>query len=749
MSRVVVSSLIAAMSQPWPAAAAASPHYFSTTPPLYPPQPPLTASSKHSFPSYDSLRLFLEQYAHPRGFEVRWETKGSAYSAAHGGKAVCWCSRPNPDHKQAQPLPPSTSDASAAPALPEAAVADDSEIGGVAVSRKRRRRKVTCDAEQVLCGCRWFVNFNRRGEGEHAVYTITARHLAHNGDQWTQHDERPFISPPSPPQPMDEASALQQRLAGAVEAAVRGVLSSKAEYGIVAVDEQALKRAVQLDRKRDGRLVCYAAKQCAAAINRQQLQQQQQQHEGEHKDGSAMTDISTSTPAVVSAEEMADAMAAAIRTQVALDEQLAAAVEVSATEGFINLTLHVAPTLPLVTSSTSPHPSSIVSFPSFPLPASPSSPAAAAPLPPSYLFPSIGTFHSIYNEKYGTPRQGSVTPHSRGRLVLHPHVDPQSLEGLAAYSHVWLLFVFHLNTNTAVRAKVRPPRLGAKVGVFATRSPHRPSPIGMTVARVVRVELDKRTVHVSGVDVVDGTPVVDIKPYHPADCVAAATVPQWVNDGSGSGQGLEVRVQPHVRAEVRRWAAEGRLAMYDDGDEALAAVVECISGDPRTLNAKRKHQHTYGGTAAHKAEERAVEEKEERVTRKEEEVEEDEVVEAEEMESEGAAAATASAGDVIYGVSVDRVDVAFRMLYQVEAVHPAEDVEEGRNGAAGEEKDVEKSGGESKKRRRKEMAEVFHCELYEAGQPRPKMRTKEWFVRMRRVLAQQQQQQSAAAASDT
>ena len=693
-----------------PAGAVAGPFHPPTPPPLYPPQPALTATSTHSFPSYESLRAFLDDYARPRGFEVRWETKGSAYSAAHGGKAVCWCNRPNPDHKP-QPTPPAI-DSPAAPL--DAAIADD---GGGGVGRKRRRRNVTRGVEQVLCGCRWFVNFNRRGEGEHAVYSITTRNLTHNGDQYTQHDERPILTQQ---QPMDQAAVLQQRLAVAVESGVRNVLASKLTYRRVLADEQSMKRAVQLDRKRDGRFVCYAAKQCASVINRQQ-----QQHASERKDNSAMTDVSLPPLPVVSAEELAEAMAAAVRKLVALDEQLAVATEVTATDGFVNVALHIAPTLPPATS-TLWLPSSIVSFATFPLPAS--SPAVA--LSPAYLFPSIGTFHSIYNEKYGTPRQGSVTPHSRGRLVLHPHVDPQSLDGLSLYSHVWLLFVFHLNTNTAVRAKVRPPRLGAKVGVFATRSPHRPSPIGMTVAKVERVELEKRTVHVSGVDLVDGTPVVDIKPYHPADCVPTAAVPLWVADSGRGGGGLEVRVQPHVRSEMRRWAKEGRLAMYDDGDDALAAVVECISGDPRTLNAKRKHQHTYG--TARRAEE--VEEKEERGRK--DEADEDEA----EMEDDEVV--SAGTGDVIYGVSVDRVDVAFRMLYSAEVADRARD-DEGDGAERGEER--EKSGGGGK-RRKKEVAEVFHCELFEAGQPRPKLRTREWFVRMRQVLAQQQQSAAVTVA---
>ena len=666
--------------------------------PRYPPQPPLTASSQHAFPSYDSLRFFLDSYAHARGFKLRFDIEGSAYSATHGGKATCWCSKPAAEQSSQQPV-------------------EEADSG--VVSRKRRRASLTSDGVQVHCGCRWFVNFNRRGKGARSVYVLTARHLAHNGDQHTPHDERAVLTAPAA---MDDASALQQRLFDAVEAGVKLVLSSSDEYASVAADERVIQRAVQLDKKRNGRFVCYAAKQCAAAISRQRQQQhKQQQQRSEHKDGDAMTDASHA-PSAARAEEMADAMAAAIRARVALDEQLAGVAEVDSVDGFINLALHMAPTLPLATlTPPAPASSSIVSFPTFPQPASASSPASVS-LPPSYLFPSIGTFHSIYNEKYGTPRQGSVAPHSRGRLVLHPHVDPQSLDGLSAYSHVWLLFVFHLNTNSAVRAKVRPPRLGAKVGVFATRSPHRPSPIGMTVARVERVELDRRTVHVSGVDVVDGTPVVDIKPYHPADCVPDAAVPQWVTDGRSESGGLDVRVQEHVRAEVRRWAVEGRLAMFEDGDEALAAVVECISGDPRTLNAKHKHRNTYGSATQHTEEKAQAERETDGGAKRKAGTEE--VEEVEEEEEAAAAVPGGAAGDVIYGVSVDRLDVAFRMVYAEETVDAGES----------DEQDEADRGG---KRRKKEVAEVFHCQLYGTGQARPKLRTKEWFEKMKAMLAQQ------------
>ena len=106
-----------------------------------------------------------------------------------------------------------------------------------------------------------------------------------------------------------------------------------------------------------------------------------------------------------------------------------------------------------------------------------------------------------------------------------------SLRGLDGYSHCVLTFVFHRNSNLRFNPLVFPPKLsGKKMGVFSTRSPHRWNNIGLTIAKIDRVEKD--TVYLSGVDLVDNTPILDIKPYLHHDSVPDATVPQWVR-GSG------------------------------------------------------------------------------------------------------------------------------------------------------------------------------------------------------------------------
>ncbi|CAN4126494.1 unnamed protein product [Withania somnifera] len=157
----------------------------------------------------------------------------------------------------------------------------------------------------------------------------------------------------------------------------------------------------------------------------------------------------------------------------------------------------------------------------------------------SYPLAPIAITRSCFSTRNGTPRQPLIVPLARACLVFDPtRVPPASLEGLEGYSHCWIIYVFHLNTDldklwkhpsrSKFKAKVRVPRLkGERMGVFATRSPHRPCPIGLTVAKVDAV--DGNRVFISGADLVDGTPVLDIKPYLPyCDSMPGSVVPDWV-----------------------------------------------------------------------------------------------------------------------------------------------------------------------------------------------------------------------------
>lgn len=129
----------------------------------------------------------------------------------------------------------------------------------------------------------------------------------------------------------------------------------------------------------------------------------------------------------------------------------------------------------------------------------------------------IGYINSCFSMKNGTPRQPTVCGPSRAELQIQQSVfnNPEhALVGLEQYSHVWIIFLFHKNGHLSFKAKVKPPRLnGQRVGVYSTRSPHRPNAVGLTLAKLDKIEGD--TLHLSDIDMIDGTPVLDIKPYIP------------------------------------------------------------------------------------------------------------------------------------------------------------------------------------------------------------------------------------------
>lgn len=145
-----------------------------------------------------------------------------------------------------------------------------------------------------------------------------------------------------------------------------------------------------------------------------------------------------------------------------------------------------------------------------------------------FSFPTIGIVHSCFKEKFGIPRQPGLVPLAEAEIeILPPFDDIQAFAGLEGTSHLWVQFVFHANKRGEWKTKVKPPRLGGNktLGVFATRSPTRPAPIGLSVVRLRGVieREGKVFVQISGVDLLEGTPVLDIKPYVPyVDCVLAA-----------------------------------------------------------------------------------------------------------------------------------------------------------------------------------------------------------------------------------
>lgn len=140
------------------------------------------------------------------------------------------------------------------------------------------------------------------------------------------------------------------------------------------------------------------------------------------------------------------------------------------------------------------------------------------------MFNPIALIHSPYKEKFAVPRQPGLVASATAELeILPPYDDVNAFHGLEEFSHLWLVFIFHKNNQTAENKQwsptVRPPRLGGnkRVGVFATRSPSRPNPIGLSLVQFhgIKKENGKLFLRLSNIDLVDGTPILDIKPYIP------------------------------------------------------------------------------------------------------------------------------------------------------------------------------------------------------------------------------------------
>lgn len=129
----------------------------------------------------------------------------------------------------------------------------------------------------------------------------------------------------------------------------------------------------------------------------------------------------------------------------------------------------------------------------------------------------VAIFHCPLPEKFGLPRQAGLATSLRGTVVLEPDFRaPDALRGLDGFDYLWLIWGFHLNRGDASEGlTVRPPRLGGneRVGVFASRSPYRPNPLGLSSVRIESVDAAAGVIHVLGADLADGTPIYDIKPY--------------------------------------------------------------------------------------------------------------------------------------------------------------------------------------------------------------------------------------------
>ncbi len=202
-----------------------------------------------------------------------------------------------------------------------------------------------------------------------------------------------------------------------------------------------------------------------------------------------------------------------------------------------------------------------------------------------WSFEPIGWIESPFKEKFGIPRQAGMALQARGviRLANHDFLR-RAIEGLDGFTHLWALWIFHEHDARDWKPSIRPPRLGGskRVGVLASRSPHRPNPIGLSAMRIVSIEAAAPggpRIVVEGVDVLDGTPLLDLKPYLPfADSIPEATS-GWA---SGEIPRTPVLFEPQALAQVETFARE-------TGTEALRTMIEeVLELDPRPASQKRK-----------------------------------------------------------------------------------------------------------------------------------------------------------------
>lgn len=203
----------------------------------------------------------------------------------------------------------------------------------------------------------------------------------------------------------------------------------------------------------------------------------------------------------------------------------------------------------------------------------------------TFQFEPIAIARTPFNEKFAIPRQPNLTPSAIGKIeLLPPFNSGQSTEGLEAGTYIWLIFVFHAAATNQIKQKVRPPRLGGNqsLGVFATRSPYRPNAIGQSLVKLDSVS--PSCLMVSGIDLLDKTPILDIKPFityadsvknHPQNWAQKAPIP------------IKVTFTSQALDNSKQFEQTHRLPL-------LALIQECLAQNPKPAYQKTDPKRLYG-----------------------------------------------------------------------------------------------------------------------------------------------------------
>lgn len=207
----------------------------------------------------------------------------------------------------------------------------------------------------------------------------------------------------------------------------------------------------------------------------------------------------------------------------------------------------------------------------------------------TYALKPIGLVHSCFKEKFGIPRQPGLAPAATAVLeLLPPYNRPEAVEGLSEASHIWVQFIFHQSVTNEWKPTVRPPRLGGnkRLGVFATRSPVRPNALGLSVVKLEGIDTANGQVRLqlSGIDLVDGTPVVDIKPYVPYVDV----VPEAENAFADQApEFLHVEIPASIQAQCEEYR-------QTQGVDMAALITQVLRQDPRPQYQTPDPERVYG-----------------------------------------------------------------------------------------------------------------------------------------------------------
>lgn len=197
----------------------------------------------------------------------------------------------------------------------------------------------------------------------------------------------------------------------------------------------------------------------------------------------------------------------------------------------------------------------------------------------------IARIETEFSEKFGIPRQSGLVESALGKIVFEPEYrTADALRGLEGYSHIWIIWQFSKAVRDTWSPTVRPPRLGGnkRMGVFATRSPFRPNAIGLSCVKIEKIDLEKVEIYVSGVDMLSGTPIIDIKPYLPYVDIRNDAVGGFAQERKDYA--LQVNIPPDKLEKIPQ--------------EHRISVREILTQDPRPSyqeDGERIYGMTYGG----------------------------------------------------------------------------------------------------------------------------------------------------------